>query len=226
MTADLANNASIRARPWGAGPPRNAADARDRLLQSAERCYATYGPSRTKMTHIAREAGIHRTTLYTYFADRDAVLAASFSRAVNAVVSTAAPCFATDETFFEQLVKGCVIGLRTARESKTLKMLTAADELARTRRIVGASDVWRRHLQATLGRRIATALAAGELRADVPPAMIGHWISRICFSLVAEPGRAEFGADEGLLRAFLVPALRRRPQPSTTSALADDSLRI
>jgi AcrR family transcriptional regulator len=207
MTIRTTYTVGARAPRWGADYPVDEEQARERLLQAAETCYARLGPSRTKMTHIAQEAGVHRTTVYSYFPNRDAVLAACFVRAVAGVIAAARPYFDSDEPFSERLVKGLLVGLEAARNSPAVRMLTAGDELARTHRAAEASEIWRTSLRASLGQRFADAAAAGEVRTDVPPETMAHWVTRICFSLIADPGEPEFGGDEGLIRAFLPPAL-------------------
>jgi hypothetical protein len=54
-------------------------------------------------------------------------------------------------------------------------------------------------------------MAAGEVRDDVTAETMAHWVTRIAFSLAAEPGRPEDGGDEGLIRAFLPACLAPRP---------------
>jgi hypothetical protein len=53
-----------RARSWGAGWPADEDEARERLLAAADACYAEKGPVRTRMSDIARLAGVHRSTVY------------------------------------------------------------------------------------------------------------------------------------------------------------------
>ncbi|RAV03947.1 TetR/AcrR family transcriptional regulator [Mycolicibacter senuensis] len=201
------HSGTARAARWGADLPVDEEQARERLLQAAETCYARHGPSRTTMTHIAHEAGVHRTTVYSYFPNRDAVLAACFVRAVAGVIAAADPYFDSDEPFSERLVKALLVGLEAARNSPAMRMLIAGDELTRTHRAAEASEIWREDLRASLGQRFAEAAAEGEVRDDVPPETLTHWTTRICFSLIADPGKPEHGGDEGLLRAFLPTAL-------------------
>jgi hypothetical protein len=73
-----------------------------------------------------------------------------------------------------------------------------------------ASESWSQNLAEALGRRIESAMAAGEVRDDLSADTMAHWVTRIAFSLVAEPGRPEDGGDEGLIRAFLPACLARR----------------
>jgi hypothetical protein len=84
-----------------------------------------------------------------------------------------------------------------------MALLIGDDDLARTFRAAEASDVWSENLAQALGQRIEAAMAAGEVRDDLTAETMAHWVTRIAFSLAAEPGRPEDGGDEGLIRAFI-----------------------
>jgi AcrR family transcriptional regulator len=199
-----------RAAPWGADAPVGEDQARERLLAAAEACFVERGPTSTRMSDIATRAGVHRRTVYDYFPTKDALLAASFVRAISAVLEVTEPCWQTDEPFLEQLVNAVVIGLQAARDSPTMSLLIGADELGRTFRAAESSDVWSQNLALALGRRIEAAMAAGEVRDDLTVETMAHWVTRIAFSLAAEPGRPEDGGDAGLIRAFLPGCLAPR----------------
>lgn len=52
----------------------NEEAARRRLLEAASRCIARRGNTQIRMTEVADEAGVVRSTLYRYFATRDELL--------------------------------------------------------------------------------------------------------------------------------------------------------
>lgn len=203
-------NSSGRAAAWGADLPVDEADARERLLAAAESCYAERGVRRTRMSDIAAKAGVHRRTVYDYFETKDALLAACFVRAITAVFDAAERCWRTTSPFLEQLVDAMLVGLDAARNSPSLAVLIGADELGQTFRATEASELWRQRLAEGLGQRLAAAAAAGDVRDDVSAETMARWVTRIAFSLVAEPGRAEDGGDEGLVRAFVPACLAPR----------------
>jgi len=204
------SNAGAGRGPWGADTPRDESEARARLLDAAERCYAERGVGQTRMVDIARAAGVHRSTVYAYFPSRDTVRAAFFVRAMSAVLDAAEPCFHTDEPFLDQLVSAVTIGLDTARNSPTMRLLIARDQAGRTYRAASTSEDWRKNLVEGIGQRIAAAIVLGEVRDDVSAEAMALWVTRIAFSLVEEPGRPEEGGDEGILRNFLARALGPR----------------
>jgi AcrR family transcriptional regulator len=211
MAGMAAGASSARAASWGADAPVGEEQARERLLDAAEACYLERGPTRTRMSDIANRAGVHRRTVYDYFPTKDALLAASFVRALSGVLDASEPCWHTAEPFLEQLASAMVVGLQAARSSPAMALLIGADELGRTFRAAEASDVWSDNLATALGQRIEAAMAAGEVRDDVTAETMAHWVTRIAFSLVAEPGRPEDGGDAGLIRAFVPACLAPRP---------------
>lgn len=198
---------AVRRTAWGADLPADDAEARERLLQAAEACYAEIGPFRTKMTHIAQQAGVHRTTVYSYFANRDAIFAACYARAASVVLDAAEPCWNSGKPFLDRLIDACVVGLDAAYKSATMRALIRKEDLPRTQSMTHKSAEWRELLQHGFTRRLGEAAAAGEVRGDLPAETMANWVVRICFSLIAEPGSPEDGGDEGVLRSFLTKSL-------------------
>ncbi|MBJ7336808.1 TetR/AcrR family transcriptional regulator [Mycolicibacterium sp.] len=201
-----------RAGAWGADLPLNEDEARERLLAAAEACYAERGPTRTRMGDIARRAGVNRSTVYYYFPNKDAVLVAAFVRALAGVLTAAEECWTTDEPFLDQLVAACLVGNEAARTSPTTRLLIDGDEVGHTFHAAQASELWRDRLAGTLGQRIARAAAAGEVRDDLSPESLARWVTRVNFSLMAEPPSPEDGGEEGMLRHLLARSLEPRPK--------------
>jgi AcrR family transcriptional regulator len=196
--------------PWGSDTPQDEGQARDRLLTAAEACYVNRGVARTTIVDIAREAGVHRSTIYTYFQNKDEVLAACFVRSMASVLDASEPCYHTDEPFLEQLICATVVGLTAARQSSAMMLLLADDQVGRTYRAAEASEAWRKNLVEGVGQRIAAAVTTGEVRDDVAVETMARWVTRLAFSLIEEPCSTEDGGDEALLRAFLPGALAPR----------------
>ena len=61
---------AVRRRAWGETTPAGADEARERLLDAAERCFARWGPAKTTLEDIAEEAGVSRATVYRYLHSR------------------------------------------------------------------------------------------------------------------------------------------------------------
>jgi AcrR family transcriptional regulator len=202
-----------RTGAWGANTPLDEDQARERLLAAAEACYVDRGPTRTRMSDVASRAGVHRSTVYYYYPNKDAVLAASFVRALAGVLAAAEPCWHTTEPFLERLVRACVAGNDAARSSPTMRLLIDGEEAARTFHAAEASESWRVKLSEALGDRLVEAAAAGHVRSDLSSETLARWVTRINFSLISEPGNRDDGGDEGILRGLLVASLMPQRSP-------------
>nr|WP_234898599.1 TetR/AcrR family transcriptional regulator [Mycolicibacter kumamotonensis] len=188
----------------------NEEEAKERLLAAAEACYAERGPMRTRMSDIASKAGVNRSTVYYYFPNKEAVLVASLVRALAGIFVSIESCWQTDEPFLEQLVAACLAGNEAARTSPTTRLLIGNDEAGHTFHAAETSDLWRSELAKVLGRRIARAAAAGEVRDDIAPETLARWVTRINFSLMTEPASPEDGGEVGILRDLLAASLAPR----------------
>ena len=200
-----------RPRSWGAGWPADEDEARERLLLAADACYAEKGPVRTRMSDIARRAGVHRSTVYYYFSKKDALLAASFLRVLAVTAQAVEECWQTDEPFLTQLVAACLRGIDIARSAPIMRSLIEEHQAVGVAyHAAEGSELWRAKLADTLVWRLEAAAAAGDIRCDLPADALARWIVRINFSLIAEPARPEDGDDEGVLRNLLVASLKPR----------------
>ena len=201
-----------RAGAWDANSPADEDEARERLLVAADACYAEKGPVRTRMSDIARRAGVHRSTVYYYFSKKDTLLAASFVRVLAATAEAVEQCWQTDDPFLTQLVAACLRGTDIARSSPIMRSLMEEHQaLGVAYHAAEGSELWRAKLAETLVRRLEAAAAAGEIRRDLPADTLARWIVRINFSLIAEPAWPEDSGDEGVLRNLLVASLKPRP---------------
>jgi AcrR family transcriptional regulator len=204
-----------RSTHWGSDSPASDADARERLLDAADECYARRGVARTRIDHIAEVAGVHRTTVYSYFPNKNALLSASFVRSAAAILATSKAHFLTDEPFVEQFVKATLESLAATRTSPTMALLLgSSDSAGLTVHAAAVSEEWQGLARETLGPPLMQAVADGYVRDDVPVEAILRWIWRVSFSLATEPGSPEDGGDEGVLRAFVVASVMSPHQRS------------
>lgn len=202
----------VRSTHWGADAPASDDDARERLLDAADSCYARRGVARTRIDHIAQVAGVHRTTVYSYFPNKNALVSASFVRSAHSILAASKAHFLTDKPFIEQLIAATLESLAATRASPTMALLLgSSDSAGLTVHAATASAEWHTLASETLGPPLTQAVADGRVRSDLPVEAILRWIWRVSFSLATEPGAAEDGGDEGVLRSFLVASVATSP---------------
>lgn len=204
----IAQSDEHRARSHNGDSAADEEAARERLLAAADACFAEKGPVRTRMSDIARHAGVHRSTVYYYFPKKDALLAASFVRVLSATAEAVEQCWHTDQPFLDQLVAACLRGIAVARSSPIMRSLIEEHQaLGAAYHAAEGSELWRARLADMLERRLEAAAAAGEVRSDLSADVLARWIVRINFSLIGEPAQPDDGGDEGILRKLLVASL-------------------
>jgi len=171
---------------------------RDRLLDVAAEAFATYGVE-ASLEKIAKAADVGIGTLYRHFPTRDALVEAVYRHNVDLLCEGADELSATlppDEALAEWMQRfvayvGTKKGLATY-----LKSVVSAD-----------SDLFVStfaSVQATIGRLVEAAAAAGTIRAGVEGMDLLRALSGVCLMADA-PGGAEQGAK---VAALLMDGLR------------------
>jgi AcrR family transcriptional regulator len=186
-------------------------------LDAAERCYERVGVTRTAVNDIADEAKIHRTTVYTYFSNRDQILNGVLKREMRPLIAEILEVL-DGEDFPERIVVSIMRARASVRSSRFLSLLFDPESAALTVRVASSSETFRRRTVDGLSRFIEAARKRREVRDDVPADAVAEWIMRIVFMLMAEERPVDDEAVELLLRTFLVPSIAR---PRSGSARGD-----
>ncbi|MCB9629094.1 MAG: TetR/AcrR family transcriptional regulator [Sandaracinaceae bacterium] len=119
----------MRKPAWGDDPPRDDTEARDKLLDAAERCVRRDGVEQTSLSSVAAEAGVSRRTVYRYFASGQELLAAAEIRAGGGLLDRIRR--AADPTLppRERLLRGLVAFVQSAAEDPLLSRYLDPREL-------------------------------------------------------------------------------------------------
>jgi TetR/AcrR family transcriptional regulator, fatty acid metabolism regulator protein len=144
-----------------------AADKRHQILQAAVRVFARQGFDGTRMSDVAREAGVAYGLVYHYFGSKDAVLQAVFREAWARLLEAVALAEETGQTAIEQLALVVRIVLRVWRDEPDLVRLLVR-EVTRSPHISEELEEIGRAF-ASLERIIRRGQEAGTLRAGVDP---------------------------------------------------------
>ncbi|WP_221043115.1 TetR/AcrR family transcriptional regulator [Mycobacterium senriense] len=201
---------AARSGTWGDRPPIDDDQARSRLLDAAETCYERHGVSRTTVDDIAKEASVHRTTVYRYFGSRDDVLAFVMLRESASVIEGAEQTLNGNRPFSNRLLDALDGAIAAVEKSRWLRVLFSAESLTMTV-AAAASTAFRDRIRQTLRPYVDAAKANGELREQLDPDAVADWLVRVAQMLLMDhlaEGQHDARLDRrATLRNFVIPAV-------------------
>jgi TetR/AcrR family fatty acid metabolism transcriptional regulator len=199
-SARSARRAGGRSAERHAAPNRRGGDKRERILDAAVRVFARKGFHATRVSEVAKAAGVADGTIYLYFESKDHLLVSLFEHRVErllAYLETELPRAPSASHRLQRIIElqlGLLEGERDLAEVVTV-ILRQSTKLMKQY----AAPKFNAYLDA-IARVIAEGQATGELRKDVSP----HLAARAVFgaldaiAMTWALGKAEHG---GLLRA-------------------------
>jgi TetR/AcrR family fatty acid metabolism transcriptional regulator len=162
--------------------PRRAPDAlkevirdfrRDQIMDTARRLFGERGTTDVPMDEIAAQAGVARSTVYVYFANRDDLIGACVASMYDRMKQTVAEIVADDSSPSERLralVLGVLERVDESPEFLRLAMATQATSGAAGSVAVGGALMMIGLDMIRLLEEVAVAgMAAGDFRADLDP---------------------------------------------------------
>jgi len=195
--AGVPSRSSVSAR---GGAAARGGDKRERILDAAVRVFARKGFHATRVSEVAKAAGVADGTIYLYFESKDHLLVSLFEHRVErllAYLETELPRVPTAAHRLRRIIElqlGLLEGERDLAEVVTV-ILRQSTRLMKEH----AAPAFNAYLD-TIARVIAEGQASGELRDDVSP----HLAARAVFgaldgiTMTWALGKADHG---GLLRA-------------------------
>jgi AcrR family transcriptional regulator len=173
-------------------------EARERLLDAAERCFLRWGPAKTTLEDIAEEAGVSRATVYRYLNSRiDLIIDLNIRnsrRGQQSLDARLGPDLAPGPRLVEMLLLGrdWILGFGDPGLAHTL----------------ASSERFTEHSRDAYLRLLEDFASAGELRAGISTAELVEWI---LFVRVAIWSDFVSGRDDLRLRLehFFLPAFLR-----------------
>jgi AcrR family transcriptional regulator len=179
---------------------------RDQIIDTARRLFGERGTTDVPVDEIAAEAGVARSTVYVYFANREDLLGAcvqSMYDRMKETITLAVTDDATPSARLRQLVLGVLVRVDESPAFFRLAMATQATTGAEGAAAVGGAlmmiglDMIR-----VLEELVAAGVAAGDFRPGLDPdravLLIGHQIYGALSVRAGEPDPvpAERAADE------------------------------
>lgn len=189
LRPDLAIAVSPAARGQGrpSGGGMDPANARELILNAAERCLSRHGFSKTSIADIAQEAGCSRSNVYRFFAGREGVFEAVVVRAVARRFPEFQSVLASCAGASELLAEAMMLAIRMIREEPS--MTEILNRVRYGREGLGTFSSARIR---EVARAWAVELAKGipqsmldEVREGLDPALIGEHFLMTIIQLLA-----------------------------------------
>ncbi|MBP2366583.1 TetR/AcrR family transcriptional regulator [Pseudonocardia parietis] len=168
---------------------RRPSGGRDQLLETAVGEFIARGYDATSMEDLSRAAGITKSSFYHHFAGKEALLRAALERAVDGLFGVLELPTARDGSPVQRL--------RVIIAEQVRVLMTELPYVTLLLRVRGNTETerWalerRRAFDAAITRLVRDAVDAGEVRADVDPALAAKLLSGLVNSIVEwyRPGR-------------------------------------
>lgn len=141
----------------------SGSDTQTAILDAALDEVLAHGIRRTTASDIARRAGVSRQTLYRYWPDAQALLAALVTRELLAVVPYGQPAASLDE-----LVEGLVDTADRVRAQPLVDRVRETDPELFSRYILDRLGTSQRAIHREIAARVGAGQAAGFIRAGEP----------------------------------------------------------
>jgi TetR/AcrR family fatty acid metabolism transcriptional regulator len=194
----------------GAGKRRRASDKRDRILQAAVRVFARNGFHATRVSEVAKAAGVADGTIYLYFKSKEELLVSLFEDRVEKLLA-----FMSEELPKQPTAAG---RLRAVIDMQ-LGLLEGERELAEVITVIlrqstrlmkeFAAPRFLAYLEA-IAQIVAAGQETGEFRRDVSPSIAA---------------RAVFGALDGITLTWALGRAAQGALARAATQLADVLLR-
>jgi AcrR family transcriptional regulator len=179
---------------------------RDQIIDTARRLFGERGTTDVSMDEIAAEAGVARSTVYVYFANRDDLLRACVQSMYDRLEDTIALVVDDGAPPVERL-RGLILGvLERIDESPDFFRLAMATQATATAAgsaaVGGALMMIGLDMIRVLEELVVAGAAAGDFRADVDPARAVVLVGQQIYGALSvragepEPVPAEQAADE------------------------------
>jgi TetR/AcrR family fatty acid metabolism transcriptional regulator len=150
-------------------PSRGASDKRERIMEAAIRVFAQGGFYATRVSDIAKEAGVADGTIYLYFENKDDVLISIFQDRIGKLIEVLREVAGRDEPVDErvrriiELQLGLLEGRRDLAEVVTVNLRQSSKLLKQY-----AAPLFSEYLE-LIASVIAEGQKSGAFRRDVSP---------------------------------------------------------
>lgn len=189
---------------------RRQGDKRERILNAAVKVFAKNGFYATRVSEIAKTAGVADGTIYLYFKNKDDVLISIFEDGIRRLLHVLREVAASDVPIEERLRKVIELQLGSLEEERDLAEVITVNLRQSTRLLKQyAAPLFMEYIEVIAGI-VAEGQKDGAFRKDVNPKVVA---------------RALFGALDGLLVTWALtdpePAALRKAATQTADVFLE-----
>jgi TetR/AcrR family fatty acid metabolism transcriptional regulator len=168
---------------------------RDQIIETSRRLFGERGPTEVSMDEIATEAGVARSTVYVYFANRDQLLQACVQSMYDELADAFAIIFEDDSSATERL-RAILLGVlgRVDESPAFFRLAMATQSTAGAAGSVGVGSALMmigldmiRLLDDIVGRGVSEGLFRADLDTDRAVVLIGQQIYGVLSVRAGEP---------------------------------------
>jgi TetR/AcrR family transcriptional regulator len=183
-------------------------EARRRLLDAASRCIARRGDTQIRMTEVADEAGVVRSTVYRYFATRDDLLLGLLVLRTDGAIETLVRSL-TDPADAARCISDLMLEPIGLVEGNPLnEALFASESTAFALALEAGSEAVIDVLVKHLGPLLERWQADGQLHTDLDRRETVRWMQSAWLHLLSPTWRARSPMDkQQFVERYLVRAL-------------------
>lgn len=184
-----------------AGPP-DEKPMRERIIESADRCFRRFGVGKTTIEDIAADVGVSRATIYRYAeGGREEIVFAVMLEESRKQLLELIERFTDVDGLTETMVAIMVELVFMNREDEQLATLFNAESLGVGSSFPGATDLLLDGTLELLGPFFSAGRDLGELRKDLADREVAEWLLRAVWSLLSFEGEA--GRSRASVRRYL-----------------------
>ncbi len=177
-----------------------ATDTRQLIVESAYACFGKQGLQKATIVDIAKTAGVSRSTIYEYFADKGAIVEACAEHASERFYREMSTAMERGGSLEDKLSRAAVFVTQARRVISSERYF---DEDAVSLLLTRDAAVLLRECVEFFAPYLCAARLTGEVRKDLDVDAAGEWFARILFSLFSTPSSTLDMDDPDVVAEFV-----------------------
>jgi AcrR family transcriptional regulator len=186
---------------------RESATQREAFLDAAAICVERYGLRRTTMSQVAEVAGVHRTSLYRYFTDRNELIVGLLVREAVPICARSARTMAKSADIPGVMAESLATAVLELRASPQLAAIFLDASPVAASQLVEMSSELDELARIAVMPSLVRADEKGMLRPAITIIDGTNWIKRIVLNFTTDSTAHTYEEYRRLFAVYVIPAL-------------------